>query len=118
VRRHAWFVVWGILGVVLALGSLSFGLPALVAAALIAFAVFHYFPQARGSQFGMLPGVGAVLLFVAYQNREGPGTTCWHTSNTHIGVVSGCNQHLNPLPWLVLGLVLVIAGAVAHVRSH
>jgi hypothetical protein len=27
-----------------------------------------------------------------------------------------CDPHLNPLPWLVIGIVLVLAGFVAHAR--
>jgi hypothetical protein len=32
------------------------------------------------------------------------------------GTASGCDQHLNPLPWLVAGAALVVAGFVAHAR--
>jgi hypothetical protein len=42
-------------------------------------------------------------------NRDGPGTTCWQDGST-----SGCDQHLNPLPWLVLGVAFVVGGFVAH----
>ena len=46
--------------------------------------------------FGLVTGVGLPLLVVAYVQRDGPGTTCWHTATT-----AGCDQHLNPIPWLV-----------------
>jgi len=63
--------------------------------------------------FGLVSGAGVVVLVVAYLNREGPGTTCWHTATR-----SGCDEHLNPLPWLVAGVVLLAAGVVAHVHSR
>jgi hypothetical protein len=65
--------------------------PALIIAALIARS-----PTARRSMFGLVTGVGLPLLVVAYVQRDGPGTTCWHTATT-----AGCDQDLNPIPWLV-----------------
>ncbi|HEV7640971.1 MAG TPA: hypothetical protein VGO39_08920 [Gaiellaceae bacterium] len=50
-----------------------------------------------------------LLLFVAYLNRDGPGTACWQHGST-----SGCGQDLNPLPWLFLGLAFVVGGFVAQ----
>jgi hypothetical protein len=41
---------------------------------------------------------------VAWVQRDGPGTTCWHTATG-----GGCDQHLNPLPWLVIGIALFVA---------
>jgi len=71
-------------------------------------------PAARRSAYGALIGVGLLLLFVAYVNREGPGTTCWQH-----GTATGCDQHLNPLPWLALGVAFVVGGFVAHrLRRH
>ena len=63
------------------------------------------------SRFGVRArtGAGALLLYVAWLQREGPGTTCWRTANA-----SGCDSHLNPLPWLVVGSVLFVGGIVAY----
>lgn len=58
-------------------------------------------PAIRRSAFGFVTGVGLLLLYVAWLQRAGPGTTCWQR-----GTASGCDQHLNPLPWLIAGLVL------------
>jgi hypothetical protein len=63
------------------------------------------------SALGLLVGAGLLALFVAYVQRDGPGTTCWHTASA-----SGCDQHLNPIPWLVAGIVLVIGGVIAQSR--
>lgn len=106
-----WFFVWALLGSAAALGTVSLGPLLLVPAALVAVFVWRR-PQSRRSAFGLLTGGGMLLLYVAWVQRHGPGTTCWQTATG-----SGCDQHLNPLPWLVLGLVLVAAGLVAHARQ-
>jgi hypothetical protein len=69
-------------------------------------------PQARRSAFGLLSGAGALFLYAAWVQRDGPGTTCWRTATA-----SGCDQHLDPLPWLAAGAALVVAGFVAHARG-
>src|SRR5579872_6430138 len=56
-------------------------------------------PAIRRSAFGFVSGVGLLLIYVAWVRRSGPGTTCWQS-----GASSGCDQHLNPLPWLIAGL--------------
>jgi hypothetical protein len=66
-------------------------------------------PKIRRSAFGLLSGAGFTLLYVAWVQRDGPGTTCWETANA-----SGCDHHLNPLPWLVVGSLFVVAGVAAH----
>jgi hypothetical protein len=45
-------------------------------------------------------------LLIAYIQRQGPGTTCWHTATA-----GGCAQHLDPVPWLLSGLIL-LSGAI------
>ena len=66
---------------------------------------------ARRAAFGLLAGAGLLSLFVAYVQRDGPGTTCWHTASA-----SACDQHLNPIPWLVVGLVPVVGAVLAQSR--
>ena len=106
-----WFFVWALLGSAAAVASISLGpllgLPTIVAGVLL----WRLRPDARGATFGLLTGAGALSLYVAWLQRDGPGTTCWHTATA-----SGCDQHLNPLPWLVAGAALVAAGLVAHAR--
>lgn len=68
-------------------------------------------PAIRRSAFGLLSGAGLLLLYVAYVQRDGPGTTCWRTATG-----GGCDSHLNPLPWLVIGVVLVVGGVLGHAR--
>src|SRR5438552_15787642 len=107
-REWMWFVAWAVVGAAAALGTISLGPLLLIPAALV-MALMLANPTIRQSAFGLLSGAGVLLLYVAYVQRQGPGTTCWHR-----GTTSGCDQHLNPIPWLVLGIVLVVSGVVGH----
>ena len=90
------------------LGPLT-ALPALLLGALVA----TVGDRRHGSASGFLTGAGLPLLWVAYVQRQGPGTTCWHTASS-----AGCDQHLNPLPWLIVGVTLVLTGLIAHRRHN
>lgn len=111
-RSGTWggFGVWALFGAAAAFGLVILGflgvLPLLVAVWLLANR-----PAFRGSAFGALSGAGAVYLYVAFVQRRGPGTVCWHTATA-----SGCDQYLNPWPWLVAGAVLVLVGLIAFAR--
>src|SRR5438034_2563158 len=107
-----WFVVWALIGAVGALSVFSPGVFLLLP--VVALGIFLASrPRIRRSAFGVLTGVGAVLLSVAWVQRDGPGTTCWHSANG-----SGCDQHLDPLPWLAVGALLLVAGFVAQARRR
>jgi hypothetical protein len=103
------FFVWAFFGLVAAFGLLIFGglglLPILLG---VWFAATR--PLLRRSWFGLLSGVGATLLYVAYVQRRGPGTTCWHTARA-----AGCDEYLNPWPWLLAGAAFVVIGLIAQV---
>ncbi len=105
------FWVWAVVGCTLALGAVSLGPLLLIPAAILAGVMASR--TSRGAAFGLVTGVGMLLLFVSYLNREGPGTTCWQH-----GTASGCDEHLSPLPWLVLGVGLVVAGIGAFALSR
>ena len=113
-RQHrtgcGWFWAWALVGCAAALGAVALGLLALAPAAL-AGALLASRPAIRRSALGLRTGAGALLLYVAWVHRAGPGTTCWHTATA-----SGCDQHLNPLPWLLAGSALFIGGIVGHAR--
>jgi hypothetical protein len=109
--RWRWFVLWAFVGGAAAFGAISFlvvGLVGLAVAVLVAVLMASR-PGVRGSAFGLLSGAGLLLLYVAYVQRQGPGTTCWHTATSN-----GCETHLDPVPWLVVGLVFVITGLLLH----
>jgi hypothetical protein len=110
VNDNRWFATWVVVGCALAFGVVSFAIGPLVfiPAAVIAVLMLRK-PAARRSAYGALLGIGLLLLFVAYVNREGPGTTCWEH-----GTTVGCGEHLNPLPWLLVGVAFVVGGFVAY----
>jgi hypothetical protein len=107
---YVWFWAWAGVGA-LAILSLDLGpltaLPAVLLGALVA----TVGDRSHRSAFGLMTGAGLPLLFVAYVQRQGPGTTCWHTASS-----AGCDQHLNPLPWLIVGIALVLGGLIAQTR--
>ena len=107
--QAGWFCAWAAVGVGVALAVSVVGVItvplALVAAVLLI--VRHHTGRAS---FGVLVGMGMLSLYVAYVQRRGPGTVSWHTATA-----SGSNQYLDPRPWLVVGLVLVLCGVVAFV---
>ena len=108
-RRLAWYLVWAVVGAAGTVGLVSFG-PILLAPAFIAGVVLtEGSDAARRSKPGLLVGAAAVFLYVAYLQRQGPGTTCWHTARA-----GGCDQHLNPIPWLVIGLLLFLGAMLIH----
>jgi hypothetical protein len=109
--RCGWFWAWAAVGVAGALGLISLG-PIVLGPAIIAGGAMSRSRAGLRSAFGLLAGAGLLSLFVAYVQRDGPGTTCWHTATA-----SGCDQHLNPVPWLVVGLLLVVCAVLAQTRS-
>jgi hypothetical protein len=108
VTRAGWFVAWASLGSVCALGLVSLGLLAVLPAGIAAGALTAS-RTARRSAWGLLSGAGLLFLYIAYVQRDGPGTTCWQS-----GTTSGCSEHLDPLPWLIIGGTLVILGVASQ----
>jgi hypothetical protein len=113
VNENRWFAAWVLVGCALTLSAVSLGPLLAIPATGIAVLMLRR-PAARRSAYGALIGVGLLLLFVAYVNRQGPGSTCWQD-----GTTMGCGEHLNPLPWLLLGVAFVVGGFVAdRLRRH
>jgi hypothetical protein len=109
------FVAWmGVgAGACLALlTALTIG-PLLLVAVVVALVVLV---RRRGSvdaaMTGLMSGVGVVLLTIAYLNRHGPGEYC-ETSATE----QRCTGEWSPWPWLVVGLLLVVAGVLLFRRA-
>jgi len=105
-------LAWVAVGVVAALGILVFGSPAVLLVGGLSVLLARR-PAVRNGAFGASTGAGLVLLFVAYQNRRGPGSTCWRTA-----AATGCDQHLNAWPWFVAGIVFVAAGLIGQVVKN
>ncbi len=110
-RSWAAFVLWTLIGAAVAYIFVNLPTAGVVLAALIILALVAK-PSLRQESPGVFAGVGAICLLVAYVQRRGPGTVCWHTANA-----GGCDQYLNPWPWLIAGLVLVTTSVVMITRS-
>jgi hypothetical protein len=107
----AGFVLWALVGAASVVGFFTLSVLFLVPI-VIGVAVLAIRPTLAKSAVGLLAGMGLVSMYVAYVQRRGPGTVCWQT-----GTASGCDEYLNPWPWLVFGVVLVCVGVVAHLRA-
>jgi hypothetical protein len=118
-RSDTWggFCLWALFGAALAVGFAIVGSPILgslvVLLVLVGVGLLVSRLSLRGSAFGVLSGAGAVSLYVAFVQRRGPGTVCWHTATA-----SGCDQYANPWPWLVAGAVLLLAGVIPYARQR
>ena len=96
-----WFAAWVLTGTAGALGFVSLG-PILLGPAVLLGGVLWSRPTTRRWRAGLPTGAGLVFLYIAYLQRHGPGTACWHTATA-----SGCDQNLNPIPWLIIAVVLL-----------
>ena len=111
-RAWLWFVAWAVIGCAAGIASLS--IQVMVAPlAVIAIVVLVRTRTVSRSALGLVSGVGVASLFVAWVQRRGPGTVTWHTATA-----SGADTYLDPRPWLVAGLLLVVAGVVAFALSR
>ena len=109
-RSHLpWFLAWVGVGVGFALGVSVLGVIA-VPLAVVVTVLLVVLRHADRSALGILVGVGLLSLSVAYVQRKGPGTVYWHTSTA-----SGADQYMDPRPWLVAGVVLVVAGVALFI---
>jgi hypothetical protein len=90
------FWVWAVVGVGLGLSAFSLGplvgLPFVLLIVLLALN-----PRTRSSAWGIFVGFGALLLLIAYLNRDEPG-----------------DPHLDARPWLVAGSVAVAIGLIGE----
>jgi hypothetical protein len=62
---------------------------------------------------GLLAGASAPVLFVAWLNRDGPGTVCTTTATS-----SSCRDEWAPWPFVVVAVLMVVAGVVAFLRMR
>jgi hypothetical protein len=99
-----WFFAWAAVGAGVALAVSALGVFA-VPLALLAAATLVVTHHSGRSAFGIPAGMGLLSLYVAYVQRQGPGTVYWHTATS-----SGSAQYLDPRPWLAAGVLLVAAG--------
>ncbi len=108
------FWLWAVVGVGFGLAISVIGLFTVPASA-IATIVLLTRPGLRASAYGLLVGIGVPLLWVAFDNREGPGTVC-HSIDGGRG--TQCDDLYDPRKWLVAGLVFVLAGLAAQLWAN
>jgi hypothetical protein len=108
--RPSWgaFAVWTVAGV--AFGFSLVVIPSLAAILLVVALVMGILrPALFGSAVGSLAGVGLMSVYIAFVQRQGPGTVCWQTATA-----SGCDEYLDPRPWLVAGLAMIVIAVVVQ----
>lgn len=92
-------VGWGVAGL------MTIGLFLLIAA-LVLFVIGVAVPAiSKRAVPLLLIGAASAPLAVAWSNRQGPGEVC---------VPNSCQEHLDPWPWLVVGVTVALAGAHQH----
>lgn len=94
------------------IGILSIGLPLLVAAVGLAVYGVSSGRAGRGAALSLV-GVAAAPFFIAWFNRAGPGEVCSVDGSTQ-----KCEEMVNPLPFLIVGLVMVAAGLFFGLRRR
>jgi hypothetical protein len=80
------------------------------------FAVLAIWLVARKSRIwpeilGMVGGAGVILIVIAAINHEGPGC---RTTEENGGITVTCGGSLDPIPWLVGGLVLLAVAPLLY----
>ena len=101
------FVLWACLGAgacLAVLGVMTIGIFVAPVVAVLAWALVRATGADR-SIAGAVSGVSLMLFFVAWTNREGPGTVC--TVHTNF---SECAERWNPWPWFIVGVGFLTIG--------
>ncbi len=113
-RVSSWvgFTAWFVVGAGYTLGFLAImtiGLFILVASSAAALLLVFRLHRTGNQLFGLVSGLGTPVLWVAYLNRGGPGNVCTTTSDGG----QTCTEEWTPWPFLIAGLLLLAAGAIA-----
>jgi hypothetical protein len=106
-RPPLWVYPWWLtVGALLSFGLLAaftIGVPLFLLGVALAVAGVAI-PATRSLGLTALPaGLGLPLLYIAWLNREGPGTICTATARS-----VSCEQQWNPWPWVAAAVVLVL----------
>jgi hypothetical protein len=108
-----WFLAWLLVG---ACGGIGLAAILTVGAALVVLAaVAAVFLLRRGPRRAVVGGVSGValpLFYLAYLNRGGPGEVCHAVPGGQ-----ACTDEYTPVPFLVAGALVLVAGCVIHVMA-
>jgi hypothetical protein len=96
--RDPAFWIWAVVGFAVGLSAFSLG-PLLGIPVVVLVVLLAARPRLRSSAWGSVVAFGALLLLVAYLNRGGHA-----------------EQHIDPRPWLVAGIVCVAVGLLGEAR--
>jgi hypothetical protein len=109
------FLAWCVIGAALCLGVLSLlSVGALVLLATFIVCGFLLWAVDFGwAMAGMLSGAAFPLLYVAWLNRDGPGTICTYSATGH-----KCGDESSPWPLVAVAFLLLVAGVVLFVRQR
>jgi hypothetical protein len=80
---------------------------------LITFILTVFLARRRSSYCGvagLTSGLGIGPLYMAFINRSGPGDNCSSTATSQ-----SCVSQISPWPWLIIGVILAIAGYLIFV---
>lgn len=105
--QRVFFILWALVGAgacLAVLGVLTIGIFVAPVVAVSAWVLLRATGGDR-SIAGAVSGVSAMLFFVAWTNREGPGEVCRVRPQ-----FTECAEQWNPWPWFVVGLVFLFAG--------
>jgi hypothetical protein len=116
-RADSWpaFALWCVAGAGASLGVLSLLTigPFVLLLTLVLCGLLLWRLDFGAGMAGLLSGASLPVLYVAWLNRAGPGTVCT-TSLTE----QRCDDEWSPWPFLVVALLMIVAGVVAFVRMR
>ncbi len=114
-RAPPWtYVWWAATGALVSLGAVSLLTIGvfLLAGAAVLLVVGVALPHVRsGGHVGALSGLSVAPLYLAWLNRQGPGTVCEATRD-----VTECRDLWSPWPFLAVGLGLLVVAVAVSVR--
>ncbi|MFG2724909.1 hypothetical protein [Streptomyces canus] len=108
-----WFLAWLLVGACAGIGLaaiLTMGVAFVVLAAVAAVFLLRRGP--RRAVLGGVSGVALPLFYLAYLNRGGPGEVCHAVPGGQ-----SCTDEYTPVPFLVAGALVLLAGCVIHVMT-
>lgn len=108
-----WFLAWLLVGACAGIGLaaiLTVGALFLLLAAAAAPALLRRGPHR--AVVGGVSGLALPLFYLAYLNRGGPGEVCHAVTGGQV-----CTEEYTPLPFLVVGVLLLAAGVVLQLAA-